>query len=796
MGEIREKFCTIPVTCRIKSGVLMCKSLPNHQRPAGASPALMQLLDWPEESPLIQPAPKLPAGWIGRVLMAAVIALCALAAPALADEAETPAKRPKIALVLSGGGALGLSHVGAIQELERLGIRPDMVVGTSMGAVIGGLYASGMSSAEIEQVVDDTDWAGIFNPAPSRDKLTYRQKQQQADFPGTASLGVSGAGLLLPTGAVSDQALMKELRRITPARMAVETFDDLPIPYRAVATDITTGEAVVIGSGELPLAMRASMSVPGVFPAFNLDGRLLVDGGLAANIPVSIAREMGADVVIAVWTPNELLKQEQIGSVVSVLSQTVSLLILANERAEIAAMQPQDVLIRTNTGNISPAAFTRGKDLIEAGRKSLRAEEGRIAPLAAGRPPIEPVDAGETEAPVLSFVRIENTSRLNQSLLEARLSSILGKPADPEEINEALDRIYALGPFERVDYTMAQEDGMTGLVVRAEDSRRNAGRVRLGLIVENDFNTESDVAVSIDYRSAALDAYGSEVRAVATAGDINGLGVEYFRLLEPEQSWFAVARAEIQNRPVNVYSTRGFKLAGYDLTYGLVGLDAGRQFGNYAEIRTGIEFGTGRAKLNQGMAPVSEVDIDIGRIFASAGLDTLDDPFFPRSGVLANARWTHGLETLGDNADYHTLAASGVHAHSFGRNTFITSLSGGLRLDGTPPLDTLYRIGGLFSLSGYRLDELAGENYAVARLIYRRSLAGDEPVLFGVPMFVGGSVEAGEVWSQPESFSLDDVRFGGSVYVGANTALGPIYLAFGRSEGGRQSAYLVIGRSF
>ncbi|MFN4023327.1 MAG: patatin-like phospholipase family protein [Hyphomonas sp.] len=742
------------------------------------------------------PALKRPRAGFLRPMLALALALLLLAGHTFAEEAEAPSAPPKIALVLSGGGALGLSHVGAIQELERLGIRPDMVVGTSMGAVIGGLYASGMSSAEIEQVVHDADWAGIFNPSPGRDKLTYRQKQQQADFPGTASLGVSGAGLLLPGGAISDQALMKELRRITPARMAVENFDDLPIPYRAVATDITTGEAVVISSGELPMAMRASMSVPGVFAAFSMDGKLLVDGGLAANIPVSIAREMGADIVIAVWTPNELLTQDQIGSVVSVLSQTVSLLILANERAEIAAMQPQDVLIRTNTGNISPAAFTRGAELIEAGRASLRAQAERIAPLAEGRPPVTQTRIGEAEPPFLSFVRIENTSRLNQSLLEARLSSVIGKPADAEEINEAIDRIYALGPFERVDYTMTEENGMTGLVVRADDSRRNAGRVRLGLIVENDFNTESDVAVSIDYRSAALDAYGSEIRAVATAGDINTFGIEYFRLLEPEQSWFAVGRAEIQNRPVNVYSTRGFKTAGFDLTYGLIGLDAGRQFGNFAEIRTGIEFGTGRSKLNQGAALISEVDIDIGRVFASAGLDTLDDPFFPRAGFLANTRWTHGLEALGDNADYHTLTASGLHAYSFGRNTILTSVSGGLRLDGAPPLDTLYRIGGLFSLSGYRLDELAGENYAVARLIYRRSLFGSEPALFGVPLFAGGSIEAGEVWSEPESFALEDVRFGGSIYVGANTALGPVYLAFGRSEGGRQSAYLVIGRSF
>lgn len=737
--------------------------------------------------------------WIFPLARQASLLLCAVAfatAASAQEVSQDAPDRPKVALVLSGGGALGLSHVGAIQELEAMGIRPDIVVGTSMGAVIGGLYASGLSSAELEEVVNTANWNGVFNPAPERDKLTFRQKQQQVDFPGTASLGVSGAGLLLPTGAISDQALMKELRRVTPSRMAVDDFDALTIPFRAVATDIATGEPVIIGSGELPMAMRASMSVPGVFPAFNLDGKLLVDGGLAANIPVSVAREMGADIVIAVWTPNDLLQQDQISSVVDVLSQTVSLLILANERAEIASMKPEDVLVRVDTGAIGPAAFTRSEELIAAGRASVLAQAEKFTHIAKGRAPVSYDGIGDAPAPVISFVRIENTSRLNQSLLETRMATVLGKPADTAEINEALDRVYALGPFERVDYTMTEQDGLTGLIVRAEDSRRNAGRLRLGMIVENDFNTESDVAVSLDYRSAALDAYGSEVRAIATIGDINEFGVEYFRLLEPEQSWFAVARAEVENRPVNIYTNRGFKTAGYDLTYGQIGIDAGRQFGNIAEVRVGTEFGTGRAKLNEGAALVEEVDIDSGRIFASAGLDTLDNPFFPQTGMTAKARWTHGLESLGDNADYQTLSASGLHAFTMGRNTLLTSVSGGVRLTGAPPIDTLYRIGGLFSLSGYRLDELAGENFVAGRLIYRRSLTNTEGALFGIPLFVGGSLEAGEVWSNPDDFALDDVRFGGSAYVGANTALGPVYLAFGRSEGGRQSAYLVIGRSF
>ncbi|MBK8198478.1 MAG: patatin-like phospholipase family protein [Acidobacteria bacterium] len=718
---------------------------------------------------------------------------------ALAQEALLPEEAPrppKIALVLSGGGALGIAHVGAIQELERLGIRPDMIVGTSMGAVIGGLYASGMDGAELEAAVKDVNWAGVFTPQTDRDKLTFRQKQQQADFPGTASLGVSAAGILLPTGAVPDQALMKELRRLTPARTSLENFDSLEIPFRAVATDIATGEAVVLGSGELPMAMRASISLPGVFPAVRHEGKLLVDGGLAANVPIKVARDMGADIVIAVWTPSELIPEEKIGSVVDVLAQTVSLLILTNERAEIASLTDKDLLVQINTAGFNPTAFTRSGELIEAGRTAMQAETGRLETLAASRPAIAYADKGASDRPVIGFLRIENSSRLDQSLLEGKVMDLVGKPADTAEIDEALDRIYALGPFERVDYAFEEKDGQTGLVVRAEDVVPDAGRVRFGLIVENDFNTESDAAISLDFRSPALDSYGSEIQARATLGDFNEIAAEYFRLLDSRQNWFASVRGEVQNRPVNVYSSRGFKEAGYDLTYGLAGVDTGYQFGNVGELRLGVEVGAGRAKLNEGFAPLAEIDIEIGRLIASGAYDTLDDPFFPREGFRAGARYVQGLEAIGDSADFQTVSASALTARSFGPNTLIASLAAGQRIDGDAPLDALYRVGGLFSLSGYRKEELAGENYFASQLIYRRRLMGDSEQLFGVPLYIGGSAELGDVWQQDRDFETGELRFGGSVFLAASTAFGPIYLAFGRSEGGRQSAYLLIGRTF
>jgi NTE family protein len=545
------------------------------------------------------------------------------------------------------------------------------------------------------------------------------------------------------------------------------------------------------------MAMRASMSVPGVFPAAQLDGKLLVDGGLSANVPVGVARELGADIVIAVWTPTELIPREDINSAVDVLAQTVSLLILTNERASIESLDPgRDIVAKVATAGFNPAAFNQSDELIAAGRAAIVANADRLAALAAGRAPVTYAALPETEPPVISFLTIENQSRLDQSLVEGKLLDLMGQPADTDRIDEALDRVYALGPFERVDYVFEKQGDQTGLLVRAEDAVPNAGRIRFGLIVENDFNTESDAAISVDFRSPALDSYGSEIQARMTIGDFNEITAEYFRLLDPRQRWFSSARAEIRNQPVNVYSDSGFKTAGYDLTYGLAGLDAGYQFGNTAEVRVGVELGTGRAKLNEGFAALSEIDVDIGRLVASGGFDTLDDPFFPREGTRAGARYVQGLEALGDNADFKTVSASLLSARSLGPNTVIGSLAAGQRIDGAAPLDALYRVGGLFSLSGYRKEELTGDNFLTAQLIYRRRLLGDSDQIFGVPLFVGGSAEIGDIWAGDTGLNGNDLRLGASVFVAAETALGPVYLAFGRSEGGRQSAYLLIGRTF
>jgi NTE family protein len=733
---------------------------------------------------------------VGRLVRAAAWGLCLAltAAPALAGQPE-PEKRPKLALVLSGGGAMGIAHVGAIQELERLGIRPDLVVGTSMGSIVGGLYASGLDGPELQKAVEGMDWDAIFDTTPPRDGLTYRQKQQQADFPVKASVGVVGGKPQMPEALLSDANLLLQLRRLLNVRGAVASFDDLPIPFRAVATDIETGEKVVIDHGELAGAMRASMSVPGVFAPYRLDGKLLVDGGMADNVPIDVARALGADIVIVVATQTPLAKGQDVRSVPQVLGQTVTMLILANERQQLATLKPADVLIKVDPKGLTSADFKRGAEMIAAGRESALTQEAELRRVAALRGPSRVV-AVKPPPPVIGYVRVENDSRLSDEILLRRIAPFVGKPMDTEAIVTTLQGIYAIGVFTRVDYTVEEREGRTGLVVHAEQRPGDANRLRPGITIEATGEGRADFDLSLDYRLLQLDAYGSEARFLAVLGRRKRFAAEYFKVLDSRQRWFVEPAIDLQKRPVRVYDSTGFQLGEYDAGFAAVALAAGRQFGGVGEVRLGLKAGVGNADRQAGSITPEKVDLDIGQVFASTGLDTFDNPYFPTRGFKARADWTLGLTELGDTQDYQKASAAGVYALGWGRNALILGLEGGDTYDGTAPLSQLFSLGGPFSFPGFQVDELTGETYLVARAMYRRKLTNNSKSLFGIPLYAGVTLVSGNTWARHGDIDLDDLRIGGNVFVAADTAIGPVFLAFGAADEGRTAIYLFIGRPF
>lgn len=739
------------------------------------------------------------AGAVARrlfVLVGALAAVCLAMAAAPASAApDPPAKRPKIGLVLSGGGAMGMAHVGAIQTLERLGIRPDVVVGTSMGSIVGGLYASGMSGAELEQAIETMDWDLIFDTSPPREGLTYREKQLQADFPVKASVGVAGTRLRRPDSLISDANLLLELRRLVRVRAAAPTFDDLPIPFRAVATDIETGKRVVLDRGELAGAMRASMSVPGVFAPYSLDGKLLVDGGMSDNVPIDVAREMGADVVIVVATQTPLVPADQLRSLGGILGQTVTMLILANERQQIATLKPTDVFIPVNTGDLGAADFKRGPEFIEIGRAAAEKQMAGLQRVAATTPFTGAVSI-ERPPPVIAYVKIENDSRISDKILMRHVEPFVGAPLSPEAVGTAMRDIYAMGMFSRVDYRIEEDGGRTGLVVSAVQRPGDANRLRPGMTLTSSSNAGTEFDFSAELRLVQLDSFGSEARFVGTLGERMLFSAEYFKVLDSRQQWFIDTKLELQTRPIRVYDSSGFQLGSYDASYGLLSVAAGRQFGTLGEIRIGVQRGTGEASLQDGFLLPRDIDIDVGQLYLNAGVDTLDNPYFPSRGQKGRLEWIVGLEELGDTEDFQTVRLDGVFATHWSRHALIGNLSGGDTVQGELPLSSLFSLGGPFSFPGYAVDELTGESMAVARAMYRFRLNDNSTGLINIPVYVGATLVAGNVWARDGDPRWDDLRVGANLFLAADTLIGPVFLTIGAADQGRSAFYFFIGKPF
>tara|TARA_R110000868_G_scaffold298100_1_gene558358 strand:- start:11480 stop:13786 length:2307 start_codon:yes stop_codon:yes gene_type:complete len=706
------------------------------------------------------------------------------------NPAPAPCSHPRIALVLSGGGALGLAHVGAIHTLERAGVQPDMIIGTSMGAVVGGLYASGYSADELENVVMDLNWPLIFSGQSPGRSLSYRRRREEESFPAELGFSLDRNGLRLPRGVINDQNLNLALRNLVLVPGGI-SFDDLPVPFRAIATDIETGDPVSLRQGDLATAMRASMAVPGALSPQEIDGRLLVDGGLSKNIPVDVAQAMGADIIIVVAVQGRLMRSDELRTGVELLAQSMTLLVRSNETAQLDLLGPQDLVIRVDQGDLTSADFNRGEDLIAAGAAAADEVFERLQALATHHTHLLP-----PPLPVISELVMENTSRLDDAVLEARISQPLGSPLNVEALANDLAEIYGLGAFDSVAYTLRRVDTGTALVVNALAKPDDVAYLRAGLTLENDFTGSSDYRVSLEYRSPPIDRFGSELRLNAVLGDQFGASAELFKLFATDQHVFVAPAVGVTVRTVPRYLDDGFQIASYRARFADARIEAGWQFDNAAEIRVGYRRGTGEARLRQGLASRDVIPIDIGELTASAGLDTLDSAFFPTSGVRIAGIWTLGRDSLGASTDFETLGGDATAAWSRGDDTLILQLEGASRISGELALESLYRIGGLFSLSGYRDGELTGESYALGSLIYRRRLNSIDASAFGIPIYAGASLEAGNIWSDSHYASLSDFTLAGSVFLSADSVMGPIYLSYGLADTSRQSVYFFVGRPF
>lgn len=744
-----------------------------------------------------------------KVFAAFCMALCAVLVT-LPVRAKTPelsapransdaGKRPKICLVLSGGGARGAAHVGVLKVLEEYRVPIDCIAGTSMGSLVGAAYASGMSVDEMETTLKGISTELLFKEKPPRQELSQRRKQDDYNIFIGPELGVRNGSIHFGKGIVTGVQLESVLRQLSKVKGYLD-FDKLPIPYRAVATDLVTGKAVVFSEGELANVMRASMAVPGAVAPAEFDGMILADGMLTSNLPVEAARAMGADIIIAVNVGTPLLKREELNGIFGVAGQMLSILTEQNVQASLAQLKPEDILISPELGDFSTGDFDHLPRIAPLGETAARAVAERLASLS-----LKPVEYASLRArqsvavtsdlrPV-DEIRFVDLKRVNPRAAEVVMETRAGQPIDQTTLDRDMNRLYGMGDFEHVSYRFLEEPGRRVLAVDAVEKSWGPNYLRFGLGLSTDFSGDAYFNLLASYRKTWMNSLGGEWRSDLQIGRTSSLKTEFYQPLDSRGYFFVAPHAGVEQFITNVYQG-DHRVARYEATSLLGGVDIGTHMLRYGELRLGLLGGVVRPKLDTGPLVLSPGDspVSVGGYRLRLIHDQLDSVHFPRSGWGSSAQVFASRTGLGADTSYTRWDVDGSSAYSFGDHTFNFGFKvGGKAGSGTLPRYDMFQWGGFLQQSGYATGQLLGDNIKFGRLMYyRRVLQGS--MFEGA--YLGLSFEVGKVGNPLFVGNPTGTLMSGAVFLAADTPIGPAYLGYGRAKDGNSSLYFYLGRPF
>ncbi|WP_019449878.1 patatin-like phospholipase family protein [Cupriavidus sp. BIS7] len=713
------------------------------------------------------------------------------------DAAAHPQGRPKICLVLSGGGARGAAHIGVLKVLEELRVPIDCIAGTSMGSLVGGAYATGMSTADMEKLVGGLTTETIFKERPPRQDLAIRRKMDDHTNLFTPEIGVRSDGLLLPKGAVSGVQLETVLRKLANAP-GYRNFDTLPIPYRAVATDLVSGTPVVFREGELANVMRASMSVPGAVAPTEYQGKLLVDGGLTDNLPVDVARAMGADIIIAVNLGTPLMKRDELTSLIGVTGQMLNILTEQNVRASLASLQPADILILPELGDFSAGDFDHLPRTIPIGEAAARRQATRLAALSLPQEQYARLRTAQKALPPpdqrpVDEIRFAPMERVNPAFAAATMETRPGEPISQATLDRDMRRLFGTGDFEHVNYRFLEEPGKRVLSVDAIEKSYGPNYLRFGLGLSTDFRGEAYFNLLASYRRTWLNSLGAEWRTDVQVGQTSSLISEFYQPIDTRQLFFVAPRIELERRPVNIFNG-DTRFAQYDLRRSDLAFDFGSQFTKYGEARVGVVIGEQNATLSTGPVVLAPGPGHIQRRAVTGRLlvDQIDNINFPRYGYGGTLNIYASQGGMGATNTYTKGDISGTWAYSIGNNTLSFGVRAGSNLGGPAlPNYDLFQWGGFLQQSGYSTGQLIGGNLQFARMVYYNKLIHQT---FFDGAYAGFSLEAGRVGAPLVPGSPTGLLKSVAAFFGIDSPIGPLYLGYGRAAGGNYAFYLFLGK--
>ncbi|MEO8000983.1 MAG: patatin-like phospholipase family protein [Arenimonas sp.] len=703
--------------------------------------------------------------------------------------------RPRIGLVLGGGGARGLAHVSVIKELERRKIPIDCIAGTSMGALIGGLYASGMSIEDIEKMVTTLDWPSTFDDSLDRPERSFRRKRDDDLSLLNAKPGIDKKGIKITSGLLAGESIMLLLERMSNEASRSGNFDQLVIPFRAVATDINTGEAAVLKNGNLAIAMRASMSIPGVLRPVKIGDQLLVDGGIVNQVPVDVARAMGADIVIVVDVGTPLASLDENASIVSFADQLGSLMTVSNTKKSLDSLGPRDILIQPALGDkVRTGDFDKVKLALEIGEQAVQALDMQLSVLTKpgvdknNEKRIATADKYEREKPMVEFVRLNNKTRYSNEVLLARLDITTNQRFNVDKIEAAVKRVYGLGTLDSVTYDMVEENGKSGLVIDIKPQSFGPNYLETGVNTYSDFRGDFIFNVRAGILRNPINELGGEVRLLAQIGSEPSLFGEYFQPLDVEGRYFAGVKGGFENPQLNYFGSNGNRVAQFELPSWGLDIYAGREFGNYGAVSLGVRRRTGEANLLIGTTVIPDNDFEVGEAYWNVTFDRLDSFQLPRSGTFASVGQTFGREALGSDNNFSQFNFDLIYAHAIGAHSGYAGLRYHDTSSGTPLLQNYYRLGGVTRLPGYRPNELFVANYALGFVGYTYELGR----VLNRPAIVGGTIEYADLWNDTTPHRQE---LHGSAYFGFDSWLGRFLIGYGAREGGEGSFFLELGRN-
>lgn len=725
------------------------------------------------------------------------VCVIALAITANVLPAQTPegSSRPRIGLVLAGGGAKGGAHVGVLKVLEELHVPIDCIAGTSMGALVGGGYASGIPAADLEKFVTTIDWKKVVGSQGRRELEPIEQKRAGATYSNEFEFGLGQGTLHVPGGLVNTSNVEDLLRSYVASARLETNFDRLPIPYRAVATDMVTGRMVVLRDGDLATAMRASMAIPGAFAPVLMNDMILSDGGLVRNIPIDVARELCADVVIVVNLVEPAVDPKRLQSALQLLSRTMDVMIEANEQLQLQAIGPNDVRIDVHMGTITTADFERVPETIPLGEAAARARAQALARYSL--PPAhyaawrKRVTTSQDIQAHLAGVRFEGLKHVNPEYLASLDRARPGDVVDSAAISREAQRMSVLQDLDSVGYRLDGDRASPTLtwLPREKVYGPNYLKFDLGLYA----SIEGDLTFGLYGRHVRtwVNPLGAQWRNEIQFGGQQLVATSFYQPLDVAQRWFIEPRAAYSRSIEDVFLDDE-RISRYSFRDAGAQIDVGANIGRYAQLRLGYLYDQRDIEVDIGSTLMPESSpVDTGLILG-AQYDSRDSGFSPTRGMTAALEYIFADDAFGGDRGWERAELGVGLAVPLRRDVLWVTAAGGTDVRNDLPPDRAFALGGPGSFPGLELGELRVGSYWTIGTSYLWNVKEIMPIK-NFALYVGGRIVGGAVYDRIDTGRTGEL-YGGSVFLTGRTMFGPLTLGIGATSTESWSAWLSIGR--